>query len=47
LGNTYFLVTDFAELGRQPELRDHLKTYEVFAEGDGYVIYNLERPVGT
>jgi 4-amino-4-deoxy-L-arabinose transferase-like glycosyltransferase len=46
-GNTYFLVTDFVELGRQPELRDRLKTYEVFAEGDGYVIYNLESPVGS
>jgi 4-amino-4-deoxy-L-arabinose transferase-like glycosyltransferase len=46
-GNTYFLVTDFAELGRQPELRDRLKTYQVFAEGDGYVIYNLESPVGS
>jgi 4-amino-4-deoxy-L-arabinose transferase-like glycosyltransferase len=46
-GNTYFLVTDFAELGRQPELRDCLKSYQVFAEGDGYVIYNLESQVGS
>jgi len=46
-GNTYFLVTDFAELGRQPELSDRLKTYDVFAEGDGYVIYNLESTVGS
>jgi hypothetical protein len=46
-GNTYFLVTDFAELGRQPELSDRLKTYDVFAEGDGYVIYNLESTGGS
>lgn len=47
VGNTYFLVTDFDELGRQPELRDRLKTFGVFAEGNGYVIYDLERPGGT
>ena len=46
-GNAFFLVTDFAEHGRQPDLRDRLKTYEVFAEGDGYVIYNLESQVSS
>lgn len=41
-GNTFFLVTDFDELNRQPELRDRLQSYEVFAEGEGYIIYDLE-----
>lgn len=47
MGNTFFLVTDFDELGRQPELRDRLGSYELFAEGDGYVIYNLESQDGS
>ncbi len=36
-----FLVTDFNDLERQPFLKDKLKAYPVFAEGDGYVIYDL------
>jgi hypothetical protein len=36
-----FVVTDFDELKRQPLLREKLAAYPVFAEGDGYVIYNL------
>jgi 4-amino-4-deoxy-L-arabinose transferase-like glycosyltransferase len=38
-----FLVTDFRELNRQPLLKERLKEYPVFAEGDGYVIYFIER----
>lgn len=38
-----FLVTDFRELDRQPLLKERLKEYPVFAEGDGYVIYQVER----
>jgi hypothetical protein len=39
-GFRYFLVTDFSELARQPELRDLLEMgYRVAAEGDG-----LNRP---
>ena len=45
LGNSYFLVTDFAELARQPLLVERLRSCAVFAEGDGYVIYSLEQPV--
>jgi hypothetical protein len=37
----YFLVTDFDELKLQPELKARLAIYQIFAEGDGYVIYNL------
>jgi hypothetical protein len=36
-----FVVTDFTDLNLQPLLKAKLATYPVFAEGDGYVIYNL------
>lgn len=36
-----FIVTDFHELERQPLLKERLKEYPVFAEGDGYVIYDI------
>lgn len=36
-----FLVTDFDDLERQPFLKEKLEGYPVFAEGNGYVIYNL------
>lgn len=36
-----FLVTDFNDLERQPFLKDKLKAYPIFVEGDGYVIYDL------
>ncbi len=45
-GFRYFLVTDFGELARQPELQDHLETgYQVAAEGDGFVVYDLASPL--
>jgi hypothetical protein len=36
-----FLVTDFDELDRQPFLKDKLAGYPIFAQGDGYIIYDL------
>jgi 4-amino-4-deoxy-L-arabinose transferase-like glycosyltransferase len=36
-----FIVTDFRELDRQPLLKERLMKYPVFAEGDGYVIYDI------
>ncbi|MBN8658712.1 MAG: glycosyltransferase family 39 protein, partial [Anaerolineae bacterium] len=36
-----FVLTDFDDFARQPYLKEKLSTYPVFAEGDGYVIYNL------
>ena len=36
-----FLVTDFDELSRQPLLKEKLSTYSIFAEGDGYMIFDL------
>lgn len=44
-GNTYFLVTDFLELARQPDLKARLSGFAVWAQGDGYVIYDLQQPV--
>jgi hypothetical protein len=40
----YFLVTDFEELKLQPELKARLSMYKIFAEGEGYIIYNLREP---
>ena len=42
-GNTFFLVTDFDELNRQAELKKNLAHYAVYAQGDGYVIYDLQK----
>ena len=43
-GKTFFLVTDFAELGRQPDLKNDLDGFSIYAQGDGYVIYDLQTP---
>jgi hypothetical protein len=37
----FFLVTLPDELKAQPMLKERLATYPIFAEGDGYVIYDL------
>jgi hypothetical protein len=39
---TYFLVTDMNDFKKQPELRAWLAEYPVVAQGDGYIIYNLQ-----
>jgi hypothetical protein len=44
-GNTFFLVTDFDELKRQPELRQELAGFVVYARGEGYTIYDLQKPI--
>ncbi len=44
-GKAYFLVTDFAELNRQPDLKQKLAGFAVYAQGDGYVIYDLHKPL--
>ncbi len=36
-----FVVTDFTDLKRQPFLKEKLEQYPIFAEGDGYIIYDL------
>lgn len=40
----YFLVTDFDELQRQPQLAARLAEFAVFAETRDYVIYDLKQP---
>jgi len=41
----YFLVTDFVELARQPELAQKLAGYQVFAQTREYTIYDLKAPL--
>ena len=42
---SYFLVTDFDEFNKQPELKERLFSfYPVSAQGDGYLIFDLEKP---
>jgi 4-amino-4-deoxy-L-arabinose transferase-like glycosyltransferase len=41
-GADLFVITSLGELDNQPQLRDYLAaSYPVFAQGDGYLIYNL------
>jgi len=42
----YFLVTDFEEFNRQPQLKERLYSfYPLYAEGDGYLIFDLNNPI--
>jgi hypothetical protein len=45
-GNAYFLVTDFDELNRQPDLKRQLASFAVYAQAPGYTIYDLQKRVG-
>lgn len=43
-GKRFFLVTDFEELQRQAGLEEYLRGhYPVYAEGEGYAIFDLSR----
>lgn len=43
---SYFLVTDFDEFKRQPQLEERLfSSYPIYAEGDGYLIFDLKNPI--
>jgi hypothetical protein len=44
-GKAYFLITDFDELNRQPELKQKLASFSEYAQGNGYVIYDLQKPL--
>ena len=39
-----FLVTDLADLKRQPDLQARLSHFAIFAEGEEYIIYDLRKP---
>ena len=41
-GMDLFLVTNFNEFNRQPDLQEHLARFGVFAEGEGYILYDLK-----
>jgi hypothetical protein len=42
----YFLVTDFDEFNRQPELKERLMgSYPISSQGDGYLIFDLKNLV--
>lgn len=43
LAGKLFLVTDFDDLNRQPRLEAYLSQFPVYAEGEGYIIYDLRR----
>jgi hypothetical protein len=43
-GQEYFVVTLFGDFNAQPMLKSYLlENYPVYAEGDGYLIFNLTR----
>lgn len=45
-GKDLFLVTAFGELENQPELKQRLyEGYPVFSEGDGYILFDLRKPL--
>lgn len=45
-GKRFFLVTDFDELNRQAGLEEYLRGhYPVYAEVEGYIIFDLSRPL--
>ncbi len=44
-GKDLFLVTNFNEFNKQPSLKELLNTgYEIYDEGDGYIIFDLNAP---
>jgi hypothetical protein len=43
-GTDYFLVTAFGQLESQPSLRQALNGYAVAAEGEGFILYDLNAP---
>jgi hypothetical protein len=47
-GKSYFLVTAFGQFNDQPDLKQILyERYPITAQGDGYLIFDLERPLGS
>jgi hypothetical protein len=47
-GKKYFLVTMFGELDKEPTVKDLLyKNYPIYAQGQYYVIFDLQHPLQT
>ena len=40
-GKDLFLVTDLTDFANQPDLQERLSHFAIFAQGDGYIIYDL------
>lgn len=43
----YFLVTALGQLDQQPDLKQALGGYTVTSQGDGYILYDLTRPLAV
>lgn len=43
IGKDYFLVTAFNQLNEQPSLKEILDAYPIAIQGDGYVLYDLQK----
>jgi 4-amino-4-deoxy-L-arabinose transferase-like glycosyltransferase len=47
-GTDYFLVTAFGQWNKQPDLQNYLnKNFPLYAQGDGYLIYDLTQPLSA
>jgi 4-amino-4-deoxy-L-arabinose transferase-like glycosyltransferase len=45
-GKRFFVVTQSGKLDLQPEIKDYVyKTYPVFAQGKGYIVFDLSKPI--
>jgi hypothetical protein len=42
-----FLITDLDDFARQPELQQLLADYPLLVQGNGYLIYDLQHPLGA
>jgi hypothetical protein len=42
-GRDYFLVTAFGQLDKQPDLKKILAQYPIAEQGDGYILYDLQK----
>ena len=44
-GKQLFLVADLTDLAKQTDLQERLSHFAIFAEGEGYIIYDLTQPL--
>ncbi len=42
-GRDYFLVTSFGQLDKQPSLKELLDAYPIAVQGEGYILYDLNK----
>jgi hypothetical protein len=47
-GQDYFIVTMFSQFDSRSLLKTYLyDTFPIYAEGDGYLIFNLDQPMAA